>query len=345
MFPEDLGFGSVWQNSYVKPGNTGSWCPGEKKSFIPDFPFVQKLQTIKIHTMGIFSWFFGNKERKSNQRKRENQPDVYDIPNKDDRMNWAMEKARLTLHYFEKCICSVNENQSYFSIKVKIVDGDKAEHIWLTEPAFDGEGNLYGVIGNDLIDVKNVKINQRIGIDRALVSDWMIIENGRLIGGYTIRAVREGFSGKELAKFDKSLGGMYIDEGEDHFIPGPDTPEGAILQLEEAYDADDIEKAVNCKDFDKEAALMLKKMGKGDFGDDIIKKTSEVLKLSFIKSLQEGGMPKFHGIKRAFPERQKISDNHYIITEVCFYPDGGKSSQKINTYRTGAGWKVLNPES
>ena len=47
-------------------------------------------------------------------------------------------------------------------------------------------------------------------------------------------------------------------------------------------------------------------------------------------------------VTRAFPKRQKISDNNFLITEVCFYPDGGKSIQKLNTFKTG--WKVLNPK-
>ncbi len=88
---------------------------------------------------------------------------------------------------------------------------------------------------------------------------------------------------------------------------------------------------------------MLAKMGKAEFGTDIIDKTAEVLRLSFVKSLQENGMPKFDNIKQAFPKREKISDNHIVVTEVCYYPDGGKSTQKLNTYKTDDGWRVLNP--
>ena len=64
---------------------------------------------------------------------------------------------------------------------------------------------MFGVVSNEPIDVKCVKLNQKIGIDKNLVSDWMIIENGRLIGGYTIRAMRDKLSGKALQNFDKGL--------------------------------------------------------------------------------------------------------------------------------------------
>ncbi|MCR6639923.1 MAG: DUF2314 domain-containing protein [Sporocytophaga sp.] len=259
-------------------------------------------------------------------------------------MNWAIEKAKLTLHYFEKSLTNPKPGQQYFSIKVKIIDGKTVEHIWLTQPSFDEEGNLFGLVGNDPIDVTNVKFNQKIGIDTELVSDWMIIENGRLIGGYTIRAIRDTLAEKELKNFDKGLGGMIVDDGEDYFLSSDTTPEGAILLIEEAFDEDNIEKAIACKDFHAEAELMLSKLCKGDLGKEIVAQTAEVLKLSFIKSLQDGGMPKFKGIIRAFPKREKISENHLIVTEVCYYPDGGKSVQRLNTYKTQYGWKVLNPE-
>lgn len=295
--------------------------------------------------MGFFSRLFGKKEEKPQTRERKDQPSVFDIPSESDRMNWAIEKANLTLHYFEESLKKPSPAQQYFSIKVKIIDGNKAEHIWLSNPNFDTEGNLFGVVGNEPIDVKTVALNQKIGIDRNLISDWMIVENGRLIGGYTIRAIRVAYSGKDLENFDKGLGGIFVDEGVDYFVPNLETPEGAILLLESAYDEKDLEKAMSCKDFNKEAELMLSKIGKGleQGGAEIIKKTAEVLMLSYTKSLQENGMPNFKGIKRAFPERQKVSEDHLIITEICQYPDGNKSSQKLNVCKIGKEWKVLGP--
>lgn len=293
--------------------------------------------------MGIFSKLFGKKNEEQNIRKRQDKPDVIDIQSEDDKMNWAMEKARLTLHYFEESLSNPSSNQQYFSIKVRIVDGDKVEHIWLTEPSFDSEGNLFGIVGNEPIDVSTVKLNQKVGIDRSLVSDWMIIENGRLIGGYTIRAIRDNLSGQALVNFDKGLGGMHIDEGEDYFLADDSTPEGAIVKIESAFNENNIEKAIECKDFVKEAELMLAKMGDLELGTEVIASTAEVLKLSFIKSLQENGIPKFENIKQAFPHREKVNDDQMIITEVCYYPDGSKSVQRLNTYKSEEGWKVLSP--
>ena len=290
--------------------------------------------------MGILNRLFGKKKE---IRKREGNPNVYNIPNENERMNWAMEKARLTFHYFKECVENPKHGQQYFSVKARIEDNDKAEHIWLMEPNFDKEGNIYGVVGNEPIDVKNVNINEKIGIAFHDVSDWMIIERGRLIGGYTIRAIRDGLTDTDLKNFDKSIGGMIIDDGEDYSIPNLDTPEGAILSLEQAYDNNDLEKSISCKDFHKEAEFILAKTLQTEIDTDIIDKTAEILKLSFIKNIQENGMPKFKSIKRAF-KRQSISHEHCIITEICYHPDGGKSIQKLNTFKIDNQWKVLGLE-
>jgi len=148
--------------------------------------------------MGFFSKLFGKKDNDQNVQQRTEDTNVFNVGNENDRMNWGMEKAKLTLHHFEKCLNQPTPLQQYFSIKVKIVDGNKNEHIWLTEPSFDKDGNLFGVVGNEPIDVTNVQMNQKIGIDRKMISDWMIIQEGRLIGGYTIRAIRDKLEGAAL---------------------------------------------------------------------------------------------------------------------------------------------------
>ena len=287
--------------------------------------------------MGLLSKIFGKKI----VAEREGEPDMVYVPSEDERMNWAIEKANLTLWYFEESLKNQQPYQNYFSIKVLITDGDEGEHIWLTDPHFDDEGNLFGTVGNEPVNVHSVKFNQKIGIKRDLISDWMIIENGRLIGGYTIRAIRDGVAEKEKAAFDNSIG-LYIDEGVDHFKANLETPEGAILAIEKAYNNKDIDAAIACKDFFEEAKSLLSVM-KMEIDQDIINETAEVLKLSFINNIEEHGFPDFSTIQNAFPERKKVDETHWVITEVCWYPDGGKSVQLLNTYKSPKGWVVLGP--
>lgn len=289
--------------------------------------------------MGLFSKIFGKK----NVVERQDEPDMVRVAHEDEGMNWAIEKAKLTLWYFATCLQNPQPHQSYFSVKVKIIDGDNLEHIWLTDPHFDEEGHLFGTVSNEPVEVKTVKMNQKIGIDREHISDWMIVEHGRLIGGYTIRAIRNNIPDSDKPNFDQSIG-LYIDEGVDHFKPNFDTPEGAILAIEEAYRKEDLGAVLACKDFTAEAKVMMAKMSI-EPNEETTKGLADVLEASFINSINEYGFPNFNGITCAFPAREKVTEQHWIITEVCWYADGGKSVQKINVANTANGWSVLNPVS
>lgn len=75
--------------------------------------------------------------------------------------------------------------------------------------------------------------------------------------------------------------------------------------------------------------------------EEIVNQTGEALKLSFIKSMQEG-FPDFTNVTRAFPKREFVSENLVIITEVCFHPDGRKSTQRLHVCKKDGDWKVLS---
>lgn len=291
--------------------------------------------------MGFLKKLFGKKEG-DRIVERKGEPDMVYVPNNDELMIWAIEKANLTLGYFENCLKEPKDEQETFSIKVKIVDGDASEHIWLTDPEFDNEGNLFGTIGNEPVDVKNVTYKQKIGVDRKLISDWMIIEDGRLIGGYTIRAIRDTIPDKDKREFDESIG-LYIDEGVDYFEHDFTTPEGAILCLEDAYAEKDIDKAIACKDFVTEARRMLKKLKNSlvENDEEMVAQTAEVLKLSFIKYFSENHFPRFGTEIHAFTNREKLNETLYVITEICLQDDNTKTLDKLLVSKTQNGWRVV----
>jgi uncharacterized protein YegJ (DUF2314 family) len=283
------------------------------------------------------------KKSNSNVITRAGEPDVYSFPSDSERLNWTIEKAKLTVHYFVECVKAPKAGQQYFSVKVNIQDDTYSEHIWLIKPELDDEGNLYGIVGNEPLDVKSVRLNQKIGVDKDLISDWMIVQNGRLIGGYTIRCIRDGMSGSELKQHDEELGYLIVDDGEDYFIPDFETPEGAILCNEIAYVEEDMEQAMACIAFDIEAELMLKRASVL-CNPETIQIAAEGLRLSFRKGIRKNGFPDFKNVTRAFPKREKLTDKHWIITEVVYFPDGTHSRQRIRTYLTENGWRVLHPE-
>ncbi|MBB2147771.1 YegJ family protein [Pedobacter gandavensis] len=286
--------------------------------------------------MGFLSQFF----KKGRLEERKNEFSLGYIPKEDERMNWAIEKARLTLWYFEEHLKRPKPGQDYFSIKVMVKDQDRVEHLWLTAPDFDEEGNLYGRVGNEPIQVNNIKLGQQIGIGRSLISDWMIVEHGILLGGYTIRAVRDVLPDIEKELFDESIG-IAIDAGADHFIPDFSTPEGAITALEDAYQNKDLLKVLSCMDFREEARVLLGLLELGENDEVAIREASEALEAAYIENLEENGMPNVVDLKRAFSKRDKITNDYWIITEILTFPNGNVIEQRLKTVKTDDGWKVV----
>ncbi|WGQ10284.1 DUF2314 domain-containing protein [Pedobacter gandavensis] len=284
--------------------------------------------------MGFLSSFF----KKGKSIGGEKEFGLGYIPREDAELSWATEKARLTLWYFEEHLKRPTLGQDYFSIKVKVKEEGRVEHLWLSAPDFDEEGNFYGKVGNEPIQVKNIKLGQEIGVGRSLISDWLIVEQGTLLGGYTIRAIRDGLPQVEKQFFDESIG-IAIDAGADHFIPDFNTPEGAITALEQAYTNKDLQAAIICKDFREEARMVLGEVNMADF--DLIQETSEVLEAAYIESLKKCGMPDLSHAKRAFTKREQFNKNTCIVTEVCTFPNGVVSTQKLLTIKTSQGWKVI----
>src|SRR5262249_45481080 len=128
-----------------------------------------------------------------------------DYVDKDDpKMNAAIAKARSTVNTFIAALSAPKPNQADFSVKMAFTDGEHTEHMWLGSVRYDGKV-FRGVVNNDPELVNNVKVGQKASIEPSKVSDWMFVENGKLVGGYTIRVLRDTMSTKERAEFDRSV--------------------------------------------------------------------------------------------------------------------------------------------
>jgi uncharacterized protein YegJ (DUF2314 family) len=282
---------------------------------------------------------FAGDIRRNHNKEINDVPAIVFVSGEDKAMAWAVEKAGLTLWYFIESLSNPLPEQSCFAVKIKIRNEKYAEHIWLTDPEFDQEGNLFGTVGNEPGNVTSVRMGDRIGVESSLVSDWMMIESGRLIGGYSIRAFRDSIPENEQRAFDDAAG-LFIDEGADYFKVNFDTPEGAILSIEQYFSENNLDLVLLCKDFHAEAKLVLDKT---DLEPDYITVAvmAEALRASFLQYIEKEGMPDFSMKTSAFTNREKINDDYWIITEICVYPDGYRSVERIYTYKSPNGWRVL----
>jgi uncharacterized protein YegJ (DUF2314 family) len=139
------------------------------------------------------------------ETQREGEPDIYNTDSDDQEMNEAVRKSRATFTQFTTAFDNRSQGQSLFSIKMPFATDYGAEHIWVSDLSKQ-DGKLYGKIDNLPTDVTSVKLGQTIEIEPSKISDWFYIDNGKLVGGYTIKVIRSRMSPKEKKHFDKQLG-------------------------------------------------------------------------------------------------------------------------------------------
>jgi uncharacterized protein YegJ (DUF2314 family) len=136
---------------------------------------------------------------------REQPVDNFTIVAEDDpNMAAAIDKAKSTVDTFIAALKSPKEGQSEFSIKKEFTDGEHREHMWLTPVTYDGQ-NFHGTVNNIPELVTSVKLGDAVTVAPAEISDWMYIDNGKLVGGQTLRALRDAATPAERAEFDKSV--------------------------------------------------------------------------------------------------------------------------------------------
>ena len=129
---------------------------------------------------------------------------VTKVADDDPRMNAAMDKARSTVSSFVAALQSPQPGQSDFTVKMAFSDGSNTEHMWLAPVTYDGKTFL-GAVSNVPTTVKSVKMGERAAVSPSKISDWMYLEHGKIVGGHTIRVLRDTLSPGERADFDKQM--------------------------------------------------------------------------------------------------------------------------------------------
>ena len=118
----------------------------------------------------------------------------------DPEMIATINNARMTVKQFFDAFMNPKKGQTSFLLKVAFVSGDQTEHIWLADLDFSGP-KPRGVVANEP-QIKGVRFKQTVDFDPAHVTDWMYVDNGRLVGGYTTRLLRERMPPDERKQLD-----------------------------------------------------------------------------------------------------------------------------------------------
>ncbi len=122
----------------------------------------------------------------------------------------AVKKAKASLGDFIAVLQHPGPNVSYFAIRVKLEDGGMAEYVWLNFVGYDGK-EFTGDIANDPGVIRKYSFGQTIVVPPDRVADWMYIDDGYLVGGYTLRVLRSRLPANEQQSFDQR-GGFRVRE-------------------------------------------------------------------------------------------------------------------------------------
>lgn len=126
------------------------------------------------------------------------------VPSGDGVIEAAIQEARASLDMFTKALSQPSPGQSDFSVKVPVREGETTHFLWSQQISFDGS-NFSGVLGPEAAGIKGHSPGERVTIASKEIEDWMFVENEKLAGGFSLRAIRKRLSGEARKQFEKSL--------------------------------------------------------------------------------------------------------------------------------------------
>lgn len=136
--------------------------------------------------------------------RAQNPPVAYIVEN-DPRLREATQQARKALPEFIKTLEGPQNQHTNFAIKTAFhEEGGQPEAIWVTWLRFDGK-KFHGTVSNEPVHLKNIFLGSKVSVEADHVVDWLIVDNGKLQGGYTVRVVRDALQGEARKLFEQSL--------------------------------------------------------------------------------------------------------------------------------------------
>jgi uncharacterized protein YegJ (DUF2314 family) len=122
----------------------------------------------------------------------------------DTELKGAIQQARDSLDDFLTKITAPHANRSFVAVKVRFTPpGESTQDIWVDEVTYI-DGVLRGFMGDDIPSLR-LEAGETITINEADIVDWMIVEDGKLVGGYTIRLAVQRMSPEEREQFLETL--------------------------------------------------------------------------------------------------------------------------------------------
>lgn len=132
-------------------------------------------------------------------------PAYVHVHDADKAMDDAVHKAQQTFTKFVEALTRSKPGQTGFSLKKRCTKGDKCEHLWIKNVHFDGR-DMRGQVDNAPLELKSPRLGDEVTVQPEEITDWMFVENGKMVGGYTLLVYYNRLSAAEKKAFSSSVG-------------------------------------------------------------------------------------------------------------------------------------------
>lgn len=115
---------------------------------------------------------------------------VIQVSDDDPRLTKAVQEARDTFHEFAAAFENRKDGDDIYAVKAPVTSGDNTEFIWVNVTAIEN-GIIYGTLGNDPVDLGDLRDGDAVRVEVSDLNDWMYHEEDNLRGGYTVKVLTE----------------------------------------------------------------------------------------------------------------------------------------------------------
>lgn len=115
-------------------------------------------------------------------------------------MQFAIDEARRTLRLFFDAFVAPKPNQQSFLLKVRFESQGMSEHIWVAD-VDASVSPMQATIANEP-NLPGLKFMERTSFHFSQITDWMYLEDGYLVGGFTTQVIRAAMSTAEKVEHD-----------------------------------------------------------------------------------------------------------------------------------------------
>ena len=125
----------------------------------------------------------------------------------DPEIKAAMEKARATVGDFLAVLRKPAANQTQFMVRKAYPtrEAGRRQILWINQITFDGT-LLHGVADDKTAAVgAGIPLDGRVAFPPSEIADWMFNEDGKAVGGFMLRALKNKMSAEEWAKIAERI--------------------------------------------------------------------------------------------------------------------------------------------